>query len=66
MSDTENKDTTEDERVLVKNDEGDSADVEGHRLYQKTLNKNEDGEDGDTPDVEAHRNVPKVAPRTTP
>ena len=55
MSDKENMDTKEDEKAHLKNDEGDSADVEGHRLYSKTVARSEDGEDGDTADVEAHR-----------
>jgi len=61
LSDKENMDTSEDERVNAKNDEGDSADVEGHRYLSKTSPKttarSEDGEDSDAPDVEAHRNV---------
>ena len=65
MSDKENMDTKEDEYVRAKNDEGDSADVEGHRLVAKNVSKSEDGDDGDTPDVEAHRNVTKTVPRNT-
>jgi hypothetical protein len=59
LSDTENKDTTEDERVNLKNDEGDSADVEGHRFLTKNMPKTEDGEDDGTPDVEAHKVMPR-------
>ena len=53
-------DTTEDEAVRVKNDEGDSADVEGHKLVSKTYAQSEDGEDDGTPDVEAHKIVNKA------
>ena len=60
MSDKENMDTTEDEAVRVKNDEGDSADVEGHKLVSKTYAQSEDGEDDGTPDVEAHKIVNKA------
>ena len=60
LSDKENMDTKEDEYVRSTNDEGDSADVEGHRLNLKTIAKTEDGEDDGTPDVEAHRLAPKT------
>ena len=60
MSDKENMDTKEDEFVRATNDEGDSADVEGHRLVAKTNLRSEDGEDSETPDVEAHRVAPKT------
>lgn len=52
-------DTTEDDQVKVKNDEGDSADVEGHQLKTKVHGQTEDGEDDGTPDVEGHRNTPR-------
>ena len=65
MSDKENMDTKEDEYVRSTNDEGDSADVEGHRYLTKNMPKTDDGEDGGTPDVEAHKYVPKVVPRTS-
>jgi hypothetical protein len=57
LSDKENMDTKEDEVARNANDQGDSADVEGHRVLPKTNSRSEDGEDGDTPDVEAHRSV---------
>ena len=59
MSDKERMDTTEDDQVKVKNDEGDSADVEGHQLKTKVHGQTEDGEDDGTPDVEGHRNTPR-------
>jgi hypothetical protein len=66
LSDKENMDTTEDEVTRLKNDEGDSADVEGHRLMNPDrVMQSDDGEDSDAPDVEAHRNVTKTSPRNT-
>jgi hypothetical protein len=64
LSDKENMDTKEDEKAHLKNDEGDSADVEGHKFLPKTNLRSEDGEESDAPDVEGHRYLTKSAPKS--
>ena len=61
MSDKENMDTKEDEALRAKNDEGQGAEVEGHKIvFQKNVAKSDEG---DGPDVEGHKLMAKTTAR---
>jgi hypothetical protein len=62
LSDNENMDTTEDERANARNDEGQGAEVEGHKVvFQKNVTKSDEA---DGADVEGHRLLAKTNAQT--